>query len=76
MMIILINIHICIFFQSVEAMTFGMPFEVWKTHMGSYRNQSTMESFKNIYAKGGVSAFWSGWPPKLVESFIKGDLFF
>lgn len=54
-------------------MSFGMPFEVWKTHMGSFRNQTTMESFNNIYRKGGILSFWSGWQPKLVESFIKGE---
>ena len=53
-------------------MSFGMPFEVWKTHMGSYRSQTTMESFNNIYKKGGIQSFWSGWQPKLVESFMKG----
>jgi hypothetical protein len=28
--------------QSAEAMSFGMPFEVWKTHMGTYRSQTTI----------------------------------
>ena len=54
-------------------MSFGMPFEVWKTHMGTYRKEGTIESFKNIYSKGGLSSFWSGWQPKLVESFLKGE---
>ncbi len=58
----------------MEAITFGLPFEVWKTHMGSFRNQSTVESFKNIYSKGGIRAFWSGWQPKMVESFLKGGI--
>ena len=55
-------------------MTLGMPFEVWKTHMGSYRTETTGEAFRNIYRKGGVGAFWSGWQPKLIESFIKGGI--
>lgn len=54
-------------------MSFGMPFEVWKTHMGTYRKESTIESFQKIYSKGGISSFWSGWQPKLVESFLKGE---
>ena len=54
-------------------MSFGMPFEVWKTHMGSYRSLTTMESFNSIYKKGGIQSFWSGWQPKLVESFMKGE---
>ena len=53
-------------------MTFGMPFEVWKTHMGTYRSEGTMQAFRNIYNKGGVLSFWSGWQPKLFESFMKG----
>lgn len=59
--------------QCLEAITVGMPFEVWKTRMGSYRNESTMQSFGNIYKEGGVKRFWVGWQPKLVESFLKGD---
>jgi len=42
--------------------------------MGTYRKQTTMEAFRNVYAKGGVKAFWSGWQPKLVESFLKGGI--
>eukprot|EP00598_Pedospumella_elongata_P007084 CAMPEP_0184975744 /NCGR_PEP_ID=MMETSP1098-20130426/6891_1 /TAXON_ID=89044 /ORGANISM="Spumella elongata, Strain CCAP 955/1" /LENGTH=284 /DNA_ID=CAMNT_0027498515 /DNA_START=36 /DNA_END=890 /DNA_ORIENTATION=- len=60
--------------QCIEAGTLGLPFEVWKTHMGTYRKQTTMEAFRNVYAKGGVKAFWSGWQPKLVESFLKGGI--
>lgn len=60
--------------QTVEAMTLGMPFEVWKTHMGTYRKTGTMEAFNIIYSKGGVAAFWSGWQAKAVESFLKGGV--
>ena len=60
--------------QTVEAMTLGMPFEVWKTHMGTYRKTGTMEAFNIIYSKGGVGAFWSGWQAKAVESFLKGGV--
>ncbi len=42
--------------------------------MGTYRNQSTMEAFRNIYGKGGVKAFWVGLQPKMVESFLKGGI--
>ncbi len=44
----------------MEAASVGLPFEVWKTHMGRYRQESTMEAFRNIYRKGGVGAFWHG----------------
>ena len=60
--------------QTVEAMTLGMPFEVWKTHMGTFRKESTMEAFKNIYKKNGVASFWKGWQPKMIESFLKGGV--
>jgi hypothetical protein len=40
-----------------------MPFEVWKTHMGTYRTQGTVESFLNIYRKAGIASFWSGATP-------------
>lgn len=60
--------------QCMEAGSVGLPFEVWKTHMGTYRNEKTMEAFRNIYKKGGVGAFWSGWQPKMVESFLKGGI--
>jgi hypothetical protein len=53
--------------QCLEAATVGMPFEVWKTYMGTYRTESTMQAFKSIYNKGGVSAFWKGWQPKMVS---------
>lgn len=36
----------------VEAATLGMPFEVWKTRMGRFRNESTVQAFVNIYKRG------------------------
>ncbi|KEP60783.1 UNVERIFIED_CONTAM: MC family transporter, putative [Hammondia hammondi] len=58
--------------QCVEAATLGMPFEVWKTRMGRYRSESTVEAFQQIYKGGGVRAYWRGLAPKLVESASKG----
>lgn len=60
--------------QCIEAITTGMPFEVWKTHMGTYRKETTMEAFRNIYRKNGAASFWKGWQPKMVESFLKGGV--
>jgi hypothetical protein len=40
------------FLSCAEAATVGLPFEVWKTHMGTYRSETTMQAFKNIYQKG------------------------
>jgi hypothetical protein len=42
--------------------------------MGTYRNEGTVEAFKNIYNKKGVAGFWAGWQPKMVESFLKGGI--
>mmetsp|Transcript_14005 Transcript_14005/g.16961 ORF Transcript_14005/g.16961 Transcript_14005/m.16961 type:complete len:316 (+) Transcript_14005:85-1032(+) len=60
--------------QCAEAATLGMPFEVWKTRMGRFRNESTLEAFGNVYNKGGVGAFWAGTGPKMVESALKGAI--
>lgn len=57
--------------QCMEAATLGMPFEVWKTRMGSNRTEGTLEAFKNIYRKGGPKAFWAGTGPKMIESASK-----
>ena len=57
--------------QCLEAATLGMPFEVWKTRMGSNRSEGTLEAFKNVYRKGGVKAFWAGTGPKMFESASK-----
>jgi hypothetical protein len=42
--------------------------------MGTYRNQGTLESLRNVYKKGGIAGFWAGWQPKMVESFLKGGI--
>lgn len=57
--------------QCAEAATLGMPFEVWKTRMGRFRQESTIESFKNVYKQGGIGAFWRGTSAKMVESASK-----
>mmetsp|Transcript_9067 Transcript_9067/g.23711 ORF Transcript_9067/g.23711 Transcript_9067/m.23711 type:complete len:285 (-) Transcript_9067:299-1153(-) len=58
--------------QCIEAITLGMPLEVWKTHMGRYRNLSTIESLTTIYRENGLCGFWKGSAPKMVESATKG----
>lgn len=63
--------------QMAEAATLGLPFEVWKTRMGRFRSEGTIEAFRNVYntAGGGmtgVGAFWRGFAPKMVESATKG----
>ncbi|CAN8062825.1 unnamed protein product [Agarophyton chilense] len=63
--------------QMAEAATLGLPLEVWKTRMGRFRTESTIEAFKNVYSSAGggmngVGAFWRGFSPKMVESATKG----
>ena len=60
--------------QCLEAASLGMPFEVWKTRMGRFRSETTIESFKKIYQTQGLRAFWSGLGPKMVESATKGSI--
>ena len=60
--------------QCAEAITVGMPFEVWKTYMGAHRHEGTMQAFRSVYKSGGVKAFWRGWEAKMVESFLKGGV--
>lgn len=62
------------FLQCVEAATLGMPFEVWKTRMGRFRNEGTVEAFVNVYKRGGAGAFWQGTSAKMVESALKGAI--
>jgi len=61
----------------LEAITLGMPFEVWKTRMGRFRNETTTQAFRGVYEAGGggtsgVLRFWQGSGPKMVESASKG----
>jgi hypothetical protein len=65
--------------QCLEALTLGMPFEVWKTRMGRYRHETTPQAFMNVYkagggGMGGVMSFWAGLGPKMVESATKGGV--
>lgn len=59
--------------QCLEAASLGMPFEVWKTRMGRFRDENTIRAFINVYKNGGgVTAYWSGLSAKMVESASKG----
>lgn len=52
-----------------------MPFEVWKTRMGRFRTEGTVEALMNVYKHGGgISAFWRGTSAKMVESASKGAI--
>ena len=71
----LVNLAIGPVVQCMEAATLGMPFEVWKTRMGRYRNEGTFQSFANVYRNGGgLKAFWKGTGAKMVESATKGGI--
>mmetsp|Transcript_20036 Transcript_20036/g.43288 ORF Transcript_20036/g.43288 Transcript_20036/m.43288 type:complete len:286 (+) Transcript_20036:85-942(+) len=58
--------------QCAEAITLGMPFEVWKTRMGRFRDETTMQSLRHIYKANGLGGFWKGSGPKMIESASKG----
>merc|ERR1712028_130846 len=60
--------------QCLEAATLGMPFEVWKTRMGRFRTEGTMEAFHNVKKSGGYKMFWQGTSAKMVESATKGGV--
>eukprot|EP01147_Barroeca_monosierra_P005260 gene5259-7043_t len=65
--------------QMVEAASLGMPLEVWKTHLGRHRDQTTFQGLKTVYQRNGgglrgVLAFWRGTTPKMVESATKGSV--
>lgn len=60
--------------QCMEAASLGMPFEVWKTRMGRMRHETTLQAFSNVYKEGGITAFWWGTGPKMIESATKGAI--
>jgi hypothetical protein len=60
--------------QCLEAASLGMPFEVWKTRMGKFRNEGTVEALVNVYKRAGIGGFWQGTGPKMVESATKGGI--
>eukprot|EP00397_Hematodinium_sp_SG-2012_P050634 GEMP01058955.1.p1 GENE.GEMP01058955.1~~GEMP01058955.1.p1 ORF type:complete len:288 (+),score=51.26 GEMP01058955.1:22-864(+) len=60
--------------QCVEAATLGMPLEVWKTRMGRFRNENSIEAFQNVYRRAGIGGFWRGTSAKMVESASKGAI--
>ena len=58
--------------QCFEAATLGMPLEVWKTYLGRNRGVGTVQALRDIYAGGGLPAFWAGTSAKMMESASKG----
>ena len=58
--------------QCFEAASLGMPLEVWKTYLGRNRGVSTLGAVREIYAAGGMPAFWAGTSAKMFESASKG----
>eukprot|EP00744_Colponema_vietnamica_P015490 GILI01021702.1.p1 GENE.GILI01021702.1~~GILI01021702.1.p1 ORF type:complete len:311 (+),score=67.90 GILI01021702.1:60-935(+) len=65
--------------QCCEAITLGMPFEVWKTQqISSIRTgkiETVGESFSKLWS-GGIGRFYKGSSAKLAESFMKGGVLF
>lgn len=61
-------------FQCAEAASLGMPFEVWKTRMGRFREEGNIEALRQIYKNDGLGGFWKGTSAKMVESALKGAI--
>lgn len=61
-------------FRSIFATFLLIPLFFCFYYIYRQREQGTIESFRNIYQKGGVAGFWRGWQPKVVESFLKGGI--
>jgi len=60
--------------QCLEAATLGMPFEVWKTRMGRFRQESNVQALQAVYRENGLGGFWKGTSAKMVESALKGGI--
>lgn len=53
----------------------GQPFEVLKTQVAANRSQSLATACSQIYARGGISAFWQGlYPWAWIEAATKGGI--
>ena len=51
----------------------GLRMQVWKTHMGRNRGESTMGALRAVYRDGGgglsgIGAFWAGTGPKVLRT--------
>ena len=44
--------------QIFEVATVGQPFEVVKTHLAAYRNDSLMGAVRATYSRGGIAGFY------------------
>lgn len=55
-----------------EAMTLGMPLEVWKTRQGAYPQEYPLESLRALHARGGWRSFYRGSMAKTLEAASKG----
>ncbi|OLL24852.1 Citrate/oxoglutarate carrier protein [Neolecta irregularis DAH-3] len=56
-----------------EVTTLGQPLEVTKTHMAANRGDGLINSFRNIWARGGILGFYQGLLPwAWIEASTKG----
>ena len=55
--------------------TGGLPLDHWKTRSVRHPSEGVLESLCNVYLKqGGIKAFWSGLPAKVVDGALCGAL--
>jgi hypothetical protein len=56
-------------------MTGGLPLDHWKTRSIRHPSEGVFESLCNVYQKqGGLPAYWSGLPAKVVDGALCGAL--
>lgn len=59
---------------SAEALSLGLPLEIWKTRQGFNPHESATVALRAIINKGGVRSLWAGWDAKLLEAATKGAI--
>lgn len=63
--------------QLFEVTTVGQPFEVIKTHLAAYRQDSLMTAVRKTYLRGGLAGFYQGLIPwAWIEASSKGAILF
>ena len=62
------------FLRIASDLSGGTPLEVIKSRV-TISGEGCMSSIKQIYADGGIGAFWKGTPSRTVEGFFMGAIF-
>ncbi|KAI9034236.1 putative mitochondrial carrier protein [Hyaloraphidium curvatum] len=58
---------------TTEALTLGLPLEIWKTRQGAHPEEWFWDSWKKVaYGPKGLRGLWAGWDAKGLEAASKG----